>query len=343
MEPLRYWIFILLKLRMLNKLLFLTGHRKSGTTMFANLFDDHDDFLVYPSDICLLYAYFPYFIKQKFTYKVKKKRILHIVKKDLSSVIKENKIENMFSLPKMLKLIEEKLNKKNINDIRKILTIVFSSFEKSLNVKKKYKYFVVKETSADIFLNKIFKKTDKIKFLHLIRDPRDNYASLKSGVKKYYQKLGENENKTLFSLINRAKLDFNFIEINKKLFGKKNYKEIKFEKLAHNPKKTMKNICKFLDVKFHLNLLKPTILGKNTKGNNYEGESFYNISSKNVNRWKDRINKREAQLIEFYFQNEMKKFKYKLSQDLKNLDHKTLTEFYEWTNYTYFYYDSFQK
>ena len=52
---------------MLNKLLFLTGHRKSGTTMFANLFDGHDDFLVYPSDICLLYAYFPYFIKQKFT------------------------------------------------------------------------------------------------------------------------------------------------------------------------------------------------------------------------------------------------------------------------------------
>lgn len=327
---------------MYKKLLFLTGHRKSGTTMFANLFDNHDDFLVYPSDICLLYAYFPYFIKQKFSFKIKKDRVLHIVKKDLSSVIKEHNLDKMFNLKNMLELIEKKLNKKNINDIRKILKIVFSSFEDSLKIKKKYKYFVVKETSADIFLNKIFTKKDDVKFIHLIRDPRDNYASLKSGVKKYYQKLGENENKTLFSLINRAKLDFNFIEINKSLFGKDKYKEIKFEELVINPKKSMFKVCKFLNVKFNSNLLKPTILGQSTKGNNYEGESFYNISSKNVNRWKDRINKSEAQLIEFHFQNEMKKFNYKLNYNPKKLDCKILTEFYEWTNYNYFYYDSFK-
>ena len=136
---------------MFKKLLFITGHRKSGTTMFANLFDGHKDFLVYPSDICLLYAYYPYFIKQKFSFKIKKDRILHILKKDLSSVINEHNLKNIFNLSKMIELVEKKLNKKNINNIRKILNIVFTSYEDSLIDKKKYKYFVVKETSADIF------------------------------------------------------------------------------------------------------------------------------------------------------------------------------------------------
>ena len=31
------------------KILFLTGHRKSGTSMLHNLFDGHEDFLVYPN------------------------------------------------------------------------------------------------------------------------------------------------------------------------------------------------------------------------------------------------------------------------------------------------------
>ena len=60
---------------MYKKILFLTGHRKSGTTMFSNLFDGHEDFLVYPSDICLLYAYYPFFIKSKMSLKKKKDRI----------------------------------------------------------------------------------------------------------------------------------------------------------------------------------------------------------------------------------------------------------------------------
>ena len=327
---------------MYKKLLFITGHRKSGTTMFANLFDNHKDFLVYPSDICLLYAYYPFFIKSVFSFIKKKEIILKILSKDLGSMVKNHSVSKKFDLKKMLKLVNKALNKNNINSIKKVLKIVFNAYENSLTNKKKYKYFVVKETSLDIFFNKLFTKKDNVKFLQIIRDPRDNYASLKSGAQKYYQKLGENEKRLLFSLINRAKLDFNFIEINKKIFGKNNYKEIKFEKLTYNPNKMMKTICKFLKVKFSNELLYPSVIGEMTKGNNYEGENFFQISSKNVNRWKQRINEHEAKIIEFYFAKEMMKYKYKLSSKntLKNIS--DITDFYEWTNYNYFYFDSFK-
>ena len=327
---------------MFKNLLFITGHRKSGTTMFANLFDGHKDFLVYPSDLCLLYAYYPFFIKSKKSFKLKKERILHILSKDLGSVIKSHKISNTFNLKKMLKLVDKKINNRNVNSIKSILKVVLKSFEDSLKIKRKYKYLVVKETSQDIFFNKLFSKNDKIKFLHLIRDPRDNYASLKSGANKYYKSLGEDENKLLFSLINRAKLDFKFIEINKKIFGDKNYKEIKFEDLTKNPKKTMFKICKFLKIKYNNKLLSPTILGERTKGNNFSGENFYDISTKNVNRWKQRINDDEAKIIEFYFEQELKRYKYKITSKKHEKNITAITNFYEWTNYNYFFYDSFK-
>ena len=41
------------------KVIFLTGHRKSGTTLLSNLLDDVDGLCVYPTDLALLYAYFP--------------------------------------------------------------------------------------------------------------------------------------------------------------------------------------------------------------------------------------------------------------------------------------------
>ena len=57
------------------KTIFITGHRKSGTTLLSNLFDGHEDFAVYPTDLSLMYAYFPYFNKSSISYKQKIKRI----------------------------------------------------------------------------------------------------------------------------------------------------------------------------------------------------------------------------------------------------------------------------
>jgi len=65
------------------KTLFITGHRKSGTTMLTSLFDDHDDFAVYPTDLSLMYAYFPFFNNSKYSYRRKINRIKKILKLSL--------------------------------------------------------------------------------------------------------------------------------------------------------------------------------------------------------------------------------------------------------------------
>ena len=66
------------------KTLFITGHRKSGTTLLTSLFDGHDDFVVYPTDLSLMYAYFPNFNNNNYSFKVKKGRIKKILEKSLN-------------------------------------------------------------------------------------------------------------------------------------------------------------------------------------------------------------------------------------------------------------------
>ena len=325
-----------------TKILFITGHRKSGTTMFANLFDGHKDFCVYPSDLTILYAYYPNFIGKNFSFNFKKQRLLHVLKTDLTSVLNEKNLIKKFNLKKMLVLIKKKLTKKNIDRIDSILKLVLKSYLSTINVKKNFKYVVVKETSVDIFANKINQWFKDIKFIQILRDPRDNYASLKSGYSKHYSKIGESEKKLLASMINRAKLDLKFATINPHTIGKKKYKIIKFENLVKNPKRIIKDICKYLDVKFDNKLLYPSIMDVATKGNSYDGEDFTaQISKLNVGNWKKRINVTEAQIIEFFMKEEMKQHSYKIFY--KNIDYNIISDFYNWTNKEFFFHDSFKK
>ena len=53
--------------------------------------------------------------------------------------------------------------------------------------------FLIKETSQSIYSLKLHKKNIDIKNIQIIRDPRDNYSSIKSVVSSYYNKMSENE------------------------------------------------------------------------------------------------------------------------------------------------------
>ncbi len=325
-----------------KEILFITGHRRSGTTMFANLFDDHKSFCVYPSDLCILYAYYPNFIGKGYSYKLKKERIISVLKNDLSNVLSEGDLLKRFNLKIFLKEMEKKINVKNIDNISKITKLLLESYIKTLKPKNNFRYLVIKETSADIFAFKIKNWFKKIKFIQIVRDPRDNYSSLKAKHKKHYSKFGESEKKLLASLINRAKLDLKFSIINQKLIGKKKYKTIKYENLVNKPKEELKKICKYLNVKFNNNLLYPSILGYKTIGNSYEGENFSKkISNAKVNKWRNRINPNEAQIVEFFMKEEMLLHKYKPAY--KKINYDFILSFYQWFNKEFFFHDSFKK
>jgi len=319
--------------------IFICGHRKSGTTMFHNLFDGHPELLVYPSDLNLLYAYFPTYLLPQYSNEERKQRLNKILFDDLNNDLKSNMLYDKLDVDKFrarffLKLSDDFTDMKHI-----INTFIFAFSDVSDGAGK---IPVIKETSIEIYASEIFTWFPDAKFIHLLRDPRDNYAALKSGVAQYYSKLGENEKETLASLINRAKIGMETGVYNLNKFGPKKYKMLKFEALIQNPEQEMKSVAEFMNINFESSLLAPTKLNSQTSGNNFEGNKFFQISAKNVGRWQERITDFEAQIIEFHFETLMNKFGYPLKFQ-KDERVKAAAEFYKWQNYRYFYNDRFKK
>ena len=77
-------------------------------------------------------------------------------------------------------------------------------------------------------------------------------------------------------------------------------------------------------------------MGRSWKGNNYSNAKFKGASSDNVNRWKERITEQEAKLLEYHFEDFMKKYCYK---GLFSLNDKidAAIEHYKWYNYAQAY------
>ena len=72
-------------------LIILTGHRKSGTSLFHRLFDGLDGINLYPTDLSMLYAYFPCFTGRKdITDAELRARLLHVLDQSISYICKQN-------------------------------------------------------------------------------------------------------------------------------------------------------------------------------------------------------------------------------------------------------------
>ena len=323
--------------------ILITGHRKSGTTLLNKLFDNHKELNVYPTDISILYAFFP-----KFTYLFKNntrkynQRLKKIIYKTLKN--SGNSFGSSSNSSKYAKIIYEtikKIPKKDRDNPEKLMTYLVTGF---LKAKEAYnepikKATLLKETSILSYIPSLLNK--KLKVVVLIRDPRDNYAAISAGVKKYYSKFGEDELSALASSINRMKFDLSLSSYYRKNRDKR-FLFIKFEELVKNPKKMLIKVCRFIDIKFDDCLLRPSINSNEASGNNFDGHKFSGISRKNVGQYKKRLDSEQIKIIEWFLKKEMQEWGYlKKRFSLNRKYPKAIENFYKLYNTKYFFKDSF--
>ena len=305
--------------------------------MFFNLFDGHSRLLVYPSDLNLLYAYFPKYLSDEYTYEDRKIRLERIIFSDIEDQLKSNNIATEIDLDLFRKIFFSSLTV-DLTDMKEIISQLAYAYAKLVQCPNMFPIF--KETSLEIYAHEVFEWFPDAKIIQLIRDPRDNYSALKAGVDLYYRKLGENEKETLASMIYRAKLGMEIGLYNQKKYGPNKYKIIKFEELLSDVQTIMQGISDFIGIQFEPSMLIPTKEGHSTAGNNFDGEKFTKVTAKNVGRWRERISEHEAKIIEFHLGDLMNRFGYKLDFS-KDECVKSAADFYKWQNYRYFYSDRF--
>ncbi len=320
-----------------SPLAFVCGHRKSGTTLLANLLDGHPQLAVYPNDLALLYAYFPDYIRTHADREKRRERLQQILFTDFT----ERRPSQALDVRALSERFFAELRDDGLGDLGALIARLMAAYQAITGrAVAPTRWGVFKETSIEIYAAEIMGWFADARFIHLLRDPRDNFAALAAGVEQRYSRLGEDHNRTLASLLNRARIGFQMARHNRSCYGEGRYHLVRFEDLATAPEGAMRGVAAFLGIEFDPCLLKPTVLGQAAGGNAFDGVAAFDVSARHVNRWRERITPQDAQIIEFHLADEMNAFGYAPEFD-RMAQARAAAEFYKWQNYEYFYGDRF--
>lgn len=313
---------------------FIGGHRRGGTTLFLNLLEGHPQLSVFPVDSGFFYAYYPVYESPKYSNEDRINRIIEFsygnIREEIEKVDDKNRVQ--FPFEALYQNFQENATKGNFTPKEMLLAMV-SAYQQTYNKDiTTHIRWVEKTTSSEIYAKYIFEWFPKSKFIHLIRDPRDNYSSLKSGWDIRYKARNDDPRRLLQSMIDRGKIGLELAKYNMERYGDKHYLVFKFEELVANPKAVMHRVCQYLEIEYADCLLRPTICGQLWEGNSFDGLGFIAPSSRNVNRWRERITEDEAKVIEYYFREIMEYFGYQPVFDINECVDAAV-EHYKWYNY----------
>lgn len=319
------------------KATFVCGHRKTGTSLLLALLDNHPELMTIPMDSGFFYAYYPLYEKDEYTLIEKKKRIVDRCILEFADFL--DSTEGGRGLNFSVKELEREFDRLTENSkgdtVDFLLKLAMTFRHISPLPGDLQKRWVEKTTSTEIYAARIKNWFPEAKFIHIIRDPRDNYGSLKSGWEKRYKKYNDHIERLLQSHLERGRLGMELARWNAERF-EDDYLVLKFEELTIDPERQMKRVANFLEIAFQEVLLQPTVWGIPWAGNNFEGRKFEGVSSVNANRWRERITPHEAKVIEFYFADLMEYFGYDISYS-KPEQIDAATTHYEWYNFAQIY------
>jgi hypothetical protein len=325
----------------MTKYVFLTGHRKSGTTLLRSLFDGHDSATTYPSDIGLFYAYFPCFTRDSSRSQQElRDRISLVLRRSLTSLTPVDYDGPTIEIDRFLELFWKHIARGDLLKRSSVLDALGKAWCDFDGIDPEQATIVFKETSQSVFFGELREDIPSLKMIQLIRDPRDNYAALKAGVASYYARLGEGEMETLASLINRCRMDMIAARVNSELHSD-SFFVIRFEDLVADPREALGRTCAFLGWPFKDTMLAPTVMGSPTVGNSHSGTRFRQIDSSHVAAWRERISPEEAKIIEYWCEREMRDWGYEPAFSARERQ-TAFASFYEWYNCRYFFADSFK-
>jgi hypothetical protein len=162
-----------------------------------------------------------------------------------------------------------------------------------------------KSLHTEHYVERVFSEYPDAKILHITRDPRDRYASVRKRHGRDTPRLGGANGRWLFSM-NKA-LD------NQKRYPDR-YKIIRFEDLASNPEATMKEVCAFIGEDYTPEMLSMGGASDHTGrgGNSSFGKiEAGKISQKPIGRYREVLSNIEIMYIQIFAGRFMKQLGYK--------------------------------
>jgi hypothetical protein len=312
--------------------IFIGGHRKSGTTLALALLDGHPDLFIYPYETHFWYSFYPVYIDILYDYKDQLKRfeyifedLKHIIKKWMKFEEKDLRMDYETFFKVFKSCIEERTIKGFFNAMCRAVRMLLP--DENYN---NHKFIVTKDTHSEIHANEIFKLYPKAKFINIVRDPRDNCATILNGWDKHYKNQYDSKERLFRDVLDRGSLCADIALANDIIYEDK-YLLIKYEDLVEKTEETMKKIAQFIGIDETKLNLTPTFCGVKWKGNTFTNKQYEGISNRRIRIYDKALTKNQIKIIEYYFKLTMPPLGYKADYTyFETID--AVREHYKWFN-----------
>lgn len=238
-------------------LFFIVGRGRSGSTLLRSLFDAHPHVMIPLESRFVQFLYYFYPSKGSWTIETAQQAIRDIARG--------------FEPPDLHKEDLERQMERHASDLS------FDTFCKLIYLntyseipKKDIRAIGDKNPRYTFFIPQLLRLFPRAKFVHLVRDYRDNIVSIQRA-----GKLIKESGNPYFSL-GRWNLYNRFVVRYQKKFPDRFYL-VHFEELIRDPETVMKNLCVFLDLDFD-----PEILNYHQRIGNYFKEEGFNALHKSL-------------------------------------------------------------
>ena len=277
---------------------FICGHRKGGTTLLVCLLDNHPELLTYPVDSGFFYEVYPYLFTETRAESMRRLEF-RCIEDCLSNEMKKVKSPDLFDIEAIKSAFRENMGEYTELKPKYYLKSLMKAYSDNCGQESgAWKYWVEKTTTTEVFATEIAEWFPNAKFIHLVRDPRDNWGSLLSGWEKRYQHQEENRFDLLKSLIFRVGAGFTASKYNQSVLGQERYLKIRYEDLVTDWDQTSRKITTFLGIDYDPIMAVPTVNGVVWPGNNFEGKTFSAIDASSVSSWQERTDRKDVAVIE---------------------------------------------
>lgn len=271
-----------------QKMVFILGRGRSGTTLISNVLNESQDICIAPEGLFLMNLY------KKYRYKSFDSDTINEFCKD---VYLEPKMNNWsFNNLELKEFMHKNLSLNTSFD--KVVKAVYSANAYYLG-KKNVKYLGDKNPHYALFTKEILAVFPDALFIHLIRDPRANISSYKevsfdyndSGILAYRWKIYNNE-------------------ISKTYFDRGNYFIIKYENLVIKPQETVDLITKNLNVNNFVAKVNSSNIKLFEHSKKWHKKLNDNFDTSRLEAWRNLLNNEEVEQIESICKDLIIKYEY---------------------------------
>jgi hypothetical protein len=289
---------------------FICGHPKSGTSLLRSLLDSHPELLVYPEETVFFRRYLPKAQNKSLEEKLAlaDEYLLHIFTWNQAAPVPSQKDfpdrdYADISFPK----VQEVFRQLCAQDLRHDGDLLFNAmaaygFVTDKLTEQTYRW-VEKTPYNERFVERILSWWPEALFIHVVRDPRDNYAS-------YQRKHPEWGARTFARSWQESTLQG--LQYQEKL-GAESYWVFVYEDFILQQDTSIEKLCKFLKIQDHPTLRTPTRNGKDWFGNSMFGERFKGIDPTPLGRWKQSLATQDVLMTEWAAADAMRRLNYPFS------------------------------